>query len=234
MRQHLITSILIKSGLRPILSQGKNRLLANEKKKTAENFMKTKIRHRAPSDLKTKKYSFTSKSSKKAEEQDLDIKQKSVGHGCTFFLRSKAIQSLPSSSDDEALQKRTFFVNHLDDMESTASRYAKTIIKELNLKDQQKSIHLATVGGVAGGNKYSENGLFIKLPVDLKVGKDYMYGGSIRRDDLALKAAKNEIRVHKALVNFKLTCAFSFSFSFHSINVSTHSSFANTVSFLGI
>ncbi len=44
---------------------------------------------------------------------------------------------------------------------------ARVIIAEVHLPDAQKSIRPKTMGGIAGGAKYMERGIFMKFATDL-------------------------------------------------------------------
>lgn len=72
----------------------------------------------------------------------------------------------------------------------TASRLAKTIVTEMTLPVEAKKIKPRNMGGIAGGEKYLEEGIFFKFAIDAY----NVYGG----DKFAMKAAAHELQGIKA------------------------------------
>ncbi len=80
-----------------------------------------------------------------------------------------------------------------DDFCRCADSLARTIIEESRLPAAQRTHQPLKGKGIAGGEKYLANGIFVKLTTDFAG----IYGG----DSGACKAAKHEIRSLKALVD---------------------------------
>lgn len=74
----------------------------------------------------------------------------------------------------------------------TAKQIAKTIISEMFLTPQKKSISSSNAGGVGGGEKYCARGIFFKFVRDAYG----LYGG----DHFSMKAAGHEIKSMNALL----------------------------------
>jgi len=84
------------------------------------------------------------------------------------------------------------------DFAYAATMYGKIIISEFCLPDEQKSIKRASMGGMAGGDKYICHGILFKFGLDVMLPTgQYLYGKNKRRDDLAMKAASNEFRAYQ-------------------------------------
>ena len=73
-----------------------------------------------------------------------------------------------------------------------AIKLGKTIIEEVDKPADQKTIKPKNMGGIAGGEKYSEEGIFFKFAIDLFK----IYGG----DEFAIKAAGLELQGLKCLL----------------------------------
>lgn len=82
---------------------------------------------------------------------------------------------------DEMRSQVLNFRQHVQDFRTSASNIAKRIIDEAFLPLHQKTIKPVDVGGIAGGQKYVYDGIFLKFAIDL-FG---VYGG----DYAAAKAA---------------------------------------------
>jgi len=76
--------------------------------------------------------------------------------------------------------------NFLAEFTETASRIAKTIVSEVSLPLERKSIKPRRLGGIAGGEKFLEEGIFFKFAIDAYK----IYGG----DKFAMKAAGHELQ----------------------------------------
>lgn len=78
-----------------------------------------------------------------------------------------------------------------------AITYAQIIVSEVCLPYAHKTIKPIGLGGIAGGEKYHVQGILFKFAMDTKVAEKpnplWMYGGTSRRDDLAMKAAAAEL-----------------------------------------
>ena len=65
------------------------------------------------------------------------------------------------------------------DFEDRSKAYTRIIVMELHMKDEQRRIPVANLGGVAGGDKYLVNDILFKLTVDPKLGNGrHLYGGA--------------------------------------------------------
>eukprot|EP00753_Platysulcus_tardus_P018257 PLAT6799.1.p1 GENE.PLAT6799.1~~PLAT6799.1.p1 ORF type:complete len:1510 (+),score=553.32 PLAT6799.1:376-4530(+) len=72
----------------------------------------------------------------------------------------------------------------------TALRVGKTIIREVALPVEEKTIKPADVGGIAGGSKFISGGIFFKFVLD----DSGLYGS----DESALKAARHDLKGARA------------------------------------
>lgn len=81
---------------------------------------------------------------------------------------------------------KTFLAEFMD----TASRIAKKIVTEMTLPVDAKTVKPRNMGGIAGGEKYLEEGIFFKFAIDAYD----VYGG----DKFAMKAAAHELQGIKA------------------------------------
>jgi len=92
--------------------------------------------------------------------------------------------------------------------------YAKIIISELNIPNEEKTIKPAFVGGIAGGEKFKVQGLslnytcsslisflFSSILFKFALDTENLYGG----DEYAMKASGHELK------GFRIFCCFSFS-----------------------
>jgi hypothetical protein len=82
------------------------------------------------------------------------------------------------------------------DFQHAASLYARVIVSECKLPENQKTIHTADVGGVAGGIKVICQGILFKVAVD----KHGMYGS----DANAAKSAGHEFKSTTAFFDLQL------------------------------
>jgi hypothetical protein len=79
------------------------------------------------------------------------------------------------------------------DFTETAKLYGKIIISEMHLPDQQKSIAPASLGGIAGGQKFVVANIVFKFARDVVLESGgYLYGGSCPDEVAAHKAAGHE------------------------------------------
>ncbi len=75
-----------------------------------------------------------------------------------------------------------------------ALSYGQIIISERYLPMGQKTIRPASMGGMAGGEKYLVQNIVFKFAVDQEVSPgSWMYGGASPCDEAAMKAASNEL-----------------------------------------
>lgn len=100
--------------------------------------------------------------------------------------------------DDEAyLPEKQELMGELhaigDSFVHNAMKYGRIIIEERSLPDAMKTIKQARVGGIAGGEKYTAQGILFKFAQDKKLGQEWLYGGQTRNDYLAGKAAGQEL-----------------------------------------
>eukprot|EP01129_Flabellula_baltica_P006720 TRINITY_DN2547_c0_g1_i1.p1 TRINITY_DN2547_c0_g1~~TRINITY_DN2547_c0_g1_i1.p1 ORF type:complete len:1090 (-),score=209.80 TRINITY_DN2547_c0_g1_i1:219-3488(-) len=102
------------------------------------------------------------------------------------------------------------FVNSIGDTSSIVSlerefnsaveKLSKLIILEKPLPNYLKSIKLANMGGLAGGEKFITNGILFKFATDREIREGlWLYGKTQRNDILASKAMNNEIVALRAL-----------------------------------
>ena len=96
------------------------------------------------------------------------------------------------------------------DFEDRSTAYARIIVMELHMSDHVRRIHVANIGGIAGGNKYLVNDIIFKLTQDpmLHTGT-FLYGGAQGPAyDLAGKASAHgtcmDISVHALYYCLKL------------------------------
>ena len=54
-----------------------------------------------------------------------------------------------------------------DTFVAEATRLAKIIVNEMNMPVAERSIKPKDFGGIAGGSKFAENGIFIKFATDI-------------------------------------------------------------------
>lgn len=90
------------------------------------------------------------------------------------------------------IKVREFLAEFID----TATRVAKTIVSEMTLPLEAKTVRPRNLGGIAGGEKYLEEGIFFKFAIDAY----NVYGG----DKFAMKAAGHEIQGIKAFAECEL------------------------------
>lgn len=97
---------------------------------------------------------------------------------------------------DEIRNQVLKFRLHTQDFRAAASDIAKRIIDEAFLPLHQKTIRPVDVGGIAGGQKYVYDGIFLKFAIDL-FG---VYGG----DYAAAKAASKLQTVWKIIAEISI------------------------------
>lgn len=116
----------------------------------------------------------------------------------SLFIDSLVIDSLTCPVQHSTAPGRgEEFYNVCGNFYHAATLYAQIIITEMALANEQKTIQPVDIGGVAGGSKFVVDGILFKFARDVQILSDpvlFMYGGSKRRDDLAMKAAGNELK----------------------------------------
>ncbi|KAL6066162.1 Clu domain-containing protein [Balamuthia mandrillaris] len=86
------------------------------------------------------------------------------------------------------------------DFVKTASMYGRIVISEYFIPPEKKTIKPVNVGGLAGGEKFICRNIFFKLANDLPLALDsWMYGGTSRDDEKAMKASAHDL---KSLLRF--------------------------------
>jgi hypothetical protein len=105
--------------------------------------------------------------------------------------------SLPTSTNEQRIV-RLVAINRLTrEFSQVASKIAVVIVEELYIPDDQRTYHPAKeVGGVAGGEKYIVDGIFIKFAKDWK----NLYGG----DQYAAKSASLELKGIKSYLSLNI------------------------------
>ena len=92
--------------------------------------------------------------------------------------------SIDQISDNvDAVERSAALLRLSDEFCETAQRIGRIIIDELSLPNSKKTYKPRDMGGVAGGQKYLEGGVFFKFARDA-FG---LYGG----DEFSMKAGKN-------------------------------------------
>lgn len=105
---------------------------------------------------------------------------------------NKFLQETLENFDTTTLPRLTNLVNSFVE---TAEIYAKIIISEWGLEDNEKTIKPASVGGIAGGRKYIVQGILFKIALDTQVyGQTWMYGGKKPSNTKAMKAFSHELK----------------------------------------
>lgn len=112
-------------------------------------------------------------------------------------MREKVNMS-PLESDSEMLDTLTSAEKLMEDFFYAAKAYARIIISEFALPDDQKTIPRANLGGIAGGEKFICKGILFKFAHDKIIASHkgqplWMYGGDHCEDRLAIKAAAKEL-----------------------------------------
>jgi len=110
--------------------------------------------------------------------------------------RWQAAMALPESTDRDRLAKYSALVAVNRDFVTAATSYAKTIIAELFLPNDRKSIRPRRLGGIAGGTKFEWRGVLFKVAD----GYSGPYNGS---DECAAKSLGHDLRGSNQL----LACA---------------------------
>ena len=94
------------------------------------------------------------------------------------------LMSIDQISDNvDAVERSAALLRLSDEFCETAQRIGRIIIDELSLPNSKKTYKPRDMGGVAGGQKYLEGGVFFKFARDA-FG---LYGG----DEFSMKAGKN-------------------------------------------
>ncbi|MDP2439671.1 MAG: hypothetical protein Q8P67_28310 [archaeon] len=100
-------------------------------------------------------------------------------------------------SMEDTLERHTKLTTITNDFTYAALSFAKIIIAELPLPYPEKTIKPLDYGGVAGGLKYSVDGILFKIAKDTLISAEpplWMYGGPDGPDDeAAIKAAHGEL-----------------------------------------
>ena len=105
------------------------------------------------------------------------------------------LKTADASATDVLLCCRDLYSLSADFIE-TAQEIGRTIIEEVSIPSSAKTIKPVNVGGVAGGEKYVQRGIFFKFAIDA-FG---VYGG----DEYAQKAAGHELAGLKAYYNCQI------------------------------
>eukprot|EP01091_Cochliopodium_minus_P008773 TRINITY_DN2044_c1_g2_i1.p1 TRINITY_DN2044_c1_g2~~TRINITY_DN2044_c1_g2_i1.p1 ORF type:complete len:1208 (-),score=324.64 TRINITY_DN2044_c1_g2_i1:36-3659(-) len=77
-----------------------------------------------------------------------------------------------------------------------AEFYGRIIISEKNLPNDLKTIKPTDLGGIAGGDKFSVQGIIFKFALDVKINREpemYLYGGTKSSTENSRKAAGREL-----------------------------------------
>lgn len=88
-----------------------------------------------------------------------------------------------------------------NDFVYVSTHCARTIVEELRLPQEKKSIRAVDVGGLAGGTKFLHNNILFKLPQDplLHDKVTYLFGGAAPCSYLASKSAGRELTAFDAI-----------------------------------
>lgn len=107
--------------------------------------------------------------------------------------QERYIEAINMSTDtpNEALERARVIHNVQTQFIETAGNIVKVIVNESHLPNEEKTIAVANVGGIAGGDKYIKNGIMFKYAVDSK----NIYGS----DAFAAKAAGAEMRALRCI-----------------------------------
>lgn len=71
-----------------------------------------------------------------------------------------------SDSDQDGLERSAALLRLSDEFSDAAQKIGRVIISELHLPDARKTYKPRNMGGVAGGQKYLEHGVFFKFARD--------------------------------------------------------------------
>ena len=94
---------------------------------------------------------------------------------------------------EDGVEKYSFLRMLYSDFCYAADAYGRIIISERHLPVDMKTIKPASIGGIAGGEKYICHSILFKFAVDQEVNGGWMYGGSEPSDEAAMKVASNEL-----------------------------------------
>jgi hypothetical protein len=111
-------------------------------------------------------------------------------------------------SDDEPLRRQARLASLSEAFINESVSTARLIISELATPVTQQTVACYDVGGVAGGNKFTKNGILYKVIIsDPTSNGVFLYGGAQARLDLAAKEAGHALRgaqfYHVALSSLK-------------------------------
>eukprot|EP01105_Mastigella_eilhardi_P019239 TRINITY_DN4515_c0_g1_i4.p1 TRINITY_DN4515_c0_g1~~TRINITY_DN4515_c0_g1_i4.p1 ORF type:complete len:1994 (+),score=419.79 TRINITY_DN4515_c0_g1_i4:519-5984(+) len=98
----------------------------------------------------------------------------------------KRINALPENTLPERFDKYQRLTSLHKNFLHMAVTFGKIIISEAFIDKQYRTIHVADVGGCAGGKKFLYNGIFFKFTTDLH----HLYGG----DENSIKAGGHELK----------------------------------------
>lgn len=102
---------------------------------------------------------------------------------------------MPCRTEEERQAQFHALSKLTNDFVALATHYGRTIITELSLPTNKRTIpHKNRIGGVMGGRKFIVNGILFKLAIDPKVRGGHMFGGRTPDSEAAAKAAGNELR----------------------------------------
>lgn len=114
----------------------------------------------------------------------------------------KWCQRFHSKKEGEGPRERWRRVEELTrEFEEVAGMYGRIIISELGLPGEQKTVKAASVGGVAGGDKFIVEDILFKFSKDVELAPGmWLYGGSHGANVVAAqKASGNELRALEAV-----------------------------------
>jgi hypothetical protein len=104
-------------------------------------------------------------------------------------------------SDPELINER--LTDLFSDFSQAAAQYGKTIVSEMALSDEHRTIPCKKLGGVAGGTKHLVGNIVFKRAVDPKLDgtQQFLYGGAVPSTEAANKAAGHELRGAVSMFN---------------------------------
>eukprot|EP00698_Gefionella_okellyi_P003690 TRINITY_DN1344_c0_g1_i3.p1 TRINITY_DN1344_c0_g1~~TRINITY_DN1344_c0_g1_i3.p1 ORF type:complete len:2301 (-),score=577.72 TRINITY_DN1344_c0_g1_i3:230-6262(-) len=113
-------------------------------------------------------------------------------HGDDWNERFQQILEKPAMTPEDMRERAAKIRKLADSFSLAATPIAKTIIEEMGLPLEMKTIPPCDAGGTAGGIKYNHHGMFFKFALDFKG----LYGGT----EFSAKAANHERKGLQALL----------------------------------
>jgi Clustered mitochondria/Translation initiation factor eIF3 subunit 135 len=110
--------------------------------------------------------------------------------------RFQAVHEMPETTFQDMHAKYRALTQLSVEFVDVAKAYGRTIISELHLSEQQKTVSARIHKGFAGGRKFVVNGMVFKLADDPIVNAEsstHMYGGQRERPEYASKAMAHEL-----------------------------------------